>query len=73
MAHPFEKILETALKRSTADENLVLIEAEKILAKGYAALEIHSVLVKIRQGLVLDDDERVVNEAVEEFSRHLDS
>jgi len=73
MAHPFEKIFETALKRSTSDENMVLIEAEKILAKGYAASEIYSVLVKLKQSLVLDADERIVSEAAEEFNRHIGS
>lgn len=72
MAHPFEKIFETALKRSTPEENAVLIEAEKILKKGYAPAEIFTVLTKLKQSLVLDEDERIVAEAVEEFSRHLD-
>ena len=73
MAHPFEKIFETALKRSTPEENFVLEEAEKILKKGYTATEIYSVLKKLKQSLVLDEDERILAEAVEEFSRHLDS
>lgn len=72
MAHPFEKIFENALKKSTPEENEVLIEAEKILQKGYSVGEIYSVLTKLKQSLVQDADERIVAEAVEEFSRHLD-
>ena len=72
MAHPFEKIFENALKRSTSEENEVLIEAEKILKKGYSVGEIYSVLTKLQQSLILDADENIVREAVEEFSRHLD-
>ncbi len=72
MAHPFEKIFETALKKSTSEENVVLIEAEKILKKGYDKAEIYTVLKKLQQSLILDTDERIVAEAVEEFGRHLD-
>lgn len=72
MAHPFEKIFDTALKKSTEDENLVLDEAEKILKKGYSPSEIYVVLKKLHHSLVLDADERIVGEALEEFSRHLD-
>jgi hypothetical protein len=72
MAHPFEKIFESALKKSTPEENEVLVEAEKILKKGYSHAEIYAVLVKLKQSLVLDADERIVGEAVEEFGRHFD-
>ena len=72
MAHPFEKIFEAALKKSTLEENLVLMEAEKILKKGYSPIEIFAVLTKLKQSLVLDADEHIVGEAAEEFSRHLD-
>ncbi len=71
MAHPFEKMFETALKRSTEDDNLVLLEAEKLLKKGYSVDEIHTVLVKLKNSLIEDADVAILKEAVEEFSRHL--
>ena len=72
MAHPFQKMFETALERSTPEENEVLAEAEKLKEKGYSPEEIYSVLKKFRIGLIDDDESDIVSEAVVEFSRYVD-
>lgn len=72
MAHPFTKMFDTALRGSTLLDNRVLIEAEKLLAKGYAGKEIYSVLVKLQKTLIDKTEATIVAEAVEEFSRHGD-
>ena len=70
MAHPFEKLFELALKKSTREENYVLNEAEKLKEKGYPVDEIYTVLKKLRNSLIQDADVEIVTEATEEFSRH---
>lgn len=71
MAHPFSKLFDAALRRSTPEDNQVLKEAEQLRAKGYSAQEIYEVLVKMRQELVRDEDHEVAREAAEEMSRYL--
>lgn len=71
MAHPFSKLFDAALKKSTPTDNQLLKEAELLKAKGYGVEEIHSVLVKMRQELVRDEDYEVAREAAEEMSRYL--
>jgi len=71
MAHPFSKILETALKKSSPEDNFVLDEAEKLKKKGYSVREIYTVLRKLHASLVADADAEIVGEAVEEFSRYI--
>ena len=70
MAHPFEKLFELALKKSTREENYVLNEAEKLKEKGYPVDEIYTVLKKLQNSLIQDADVEIVTEATEEFSRH---
>lgn len=70
MAHPFTKIFETALKKSTEDDNLVLVEAEKLQEKGYSTREIYDVLLKLQQGLIDDTESEIVREAAEEFAEY---
>ncbi len=72
MAHPFLKLFDAALRRSTPDDNQVLVEAELLRAKGYGVEEIHAVLLKMQQELVRDEDHEVAKEAAEEMSRYLD-
>lgn len=72
MGHPFSKLFDAALRRSTQDDNQVLKEAELLRAKGYGVEEIHSVLVKMRQELIRDEDHEIAREAAEEMSRYLD-
>ncbi len=72
MAHPFTKMFDTALKKSTVLDNVVLLEAEKLKAKGYSENEIYSVLVKLQKSLIDNTESEIVAEAVEEFSRYID-
>ena len=72
MSHPFSKMLELALKKSTPDENYVLAEAEKLMEKGYTAVEIFGVLGQLHKSLVSDRDRDILAEAVEEFSRYIE-
>jgi hypothetical protein len=72
MAHPFEKIFEKAIAKSRGDENHVLGEAEKLMGNGYAPKEIYDVLRKLKQSLIVEAEEKIVGEAVEEFSQYVD-
>lgn len=72
MAHPFTKMFDTALRNSTELDNRVLLEAEKLLKKGYAPSEIYTVLVKLQKSLIDKVEAAIVAEAVEEFSRFVD-
>lgn len=67
MSHPFTKMFENALRKSTPLDNLVLVEAEKLRDKGYSENEIYTVLVKLQKGLIDKDESEIVKEAVEEF------
>jgi hypothetical protein len=70
MTHPFSKMFETALKKSTPEDNYVLDEAEKLKKKGYSVEEIYTVLKKLHGSLILDEDREILFEALEEFSRY---
>jgi Holliday junction resolvasome RuvABC DNA-binding subunit len=67
MAHPFTKMFEKALKKSTDAENLVFKEAERILKKGYSEAEVFAVLEKLQKSLIDEKDEAVIREALEEL------
>lgn len=68
MAHPFAKIFERALKKRVLDgENAVLIEAEKIIKKGYSASEVIEVLEKLLVGRIDEQDVVVLDEALLEL------
>lgn len=71
MAHPFVKIFDQALKKSSADDNQVLIEAEKIIKKGYSVTEVYGVLTKLQKSLIDQSEGEIVSEAAEEISRYL--
>lgn len=72
MAHPFAKMFDKALKKSSAEQNEVLNVAEKLREKGYRAEEIAGVLKKLQKSLIDKTEAEIVGEAEEEFSRHLD-
>ena len=72
MSHPFEKMFDRAIKKSTPLDNAVLNEAEKLREKGYSPEEITTVLRKLHKSLIDKDEAEVVGEAVEEFSRYVD-
>lgn len=73
MAHPFMKMFDKALKKSTELDNEVLVVAEKLREKGYSSEEIGSVLKKLHKSLIQPEDSEIVGEALEEFSQYLES
>jgi hypothetical protein len=73
MAHPFTKMFDTALRHSTPLDNRVLVEAEKLKDKGYSVDEIYTVLVKLQKSLIDKTESEIVAEAVEEFSRFVET
>lgn len=66
MSHPFEKLFDTALRKSTENDNLVTKEAQKLLEKGYSEKEVCGVLLKLEKSLIEPKDEMLVREAREE-------
>lgn len=71
MGHPFEKLFEAALRRSTPMDNQVLVEAEKLKNRGYRATEIYEVLERFRKGRIDESESEIADEAAEEFERHV--
>lgn len=71
MAHPFEKMFDKALAKSTEFDNAVLTEAEKLLEKGYSGFEIGGVLSKLERSLIDRKEAEIVREALEEFKQYL--
>jgi hypothetical protein len=71
MTHPFEKMFEKALRKSTTDENLVLEQAEDLRQKGYSVEEIYSVLTHLRDALIQDKDRSILVETCDEFEKYL--
>jgi len=71
MAHPFTRMFDQALKQSSVDDNQVLVEAEKIIKKGYSATEVFTVLTKLQKSLIDATEAEIVGEAAEEVSRYL--
>jgi DNA-binding transcriptional MerR regulator len=72
MSHPFTKMFDAALKKSTDQDNLVLETAEKLKEKGYRIEEIHEVLHAFHKSLIDPKDIRIAKEALEEFSTYLE-
>ncbi|NCN52560.1 hypothetical protein GW943_02005 [Candidatus Parcubacteria bacterium] len=70
MGHPFAKMFETALSKSTPTDNAVLTEAMRLLGKGYSPEEIFSVLERMSHGRLDDDETEILVEAVEEFETY---
>ena len=66
MAHPFERMFEKALKKSSADDNLVSKEARNLIGKGYKREEVCAVLIQLKKSLIAPADELVIQEAYEE-------
>lgn len=63
MAHPFEKMFDAALKKSTPELNVVEKEARKILEKGYRQEEICAVLLKLEKSLIDDREIEIIHDA----------
>lgn len=66
MAHPFEKLFDSALRKSTEDDNLVGKKAAELVEKGYSQAEVCGVLLKLEKSLIDDNLARTVREAREE-------
>lgn len=64
MAHPFTKLFERALKKSSESDNYVLKEAQKLFEKGYPRDEVCDVLEKLAQGLIDDRESAIVHDAL---------
>lgn len=73
MAHPFSKMFEKALKKSTSDENLVLKEAQKLLKMGYSTEEVFGVLTKLEKSLIQDADVAIIRDTLEELTEEYGS
>lgn len=67
MASPFEKMLNKALAKSSATENILLREAQKIISKGYPETEIIEILKRYKDGLIDKTEVLIVTEALEEI------
>lgn len=67
MAHPFEKLFEAALRKSTPERNLVFEKAEALIEDGYSSEEVYDVLDRYRKALLDPKDEAVLDEAIEAF------
>jgi transcriptional regulator len=72
MAHPFEKMFEAGIKKSTEFDNGVLAEALKLREKGYSGEEIAQVLRRLQAGLIDKAEVALVAEAYEEFAQYLE-
>jgi hypothetical protein len=72
MAHPFEKMFDKALSKSSPEHNEVLVVAEKIKEKGYSVEEISAVLKKLQKSHIQKEDIEIFDEALEEFSEYLE-
>lgn len=68
MSHPFEKLFEKALKKSTLDENLVLEKALELRGKGYSFSEIQTVLHSLQKSLIDEKEEEIVMEALTSYN-----
>ncbi len=71
MAHPWQKLFNKALRKSTPDENRVLEEAQALRAKNYSPQEIYDVLAHLRDALIQDKDRNILVEACDEFEKYL--
>lgn len=66
MKHPFTKLLETALAKSSSEDNLLTREVEKILEKGYSEKELYSVLLHMKKGRLDDGEVALIEETLKE-------
>jgi hypothetical protein len=52
MTHPFIKLFDAALKKSTAEDNAVYRVAAGLIAKGYRRSEVVECLVRLEKSLI---------------------
>lgn len=65
MAHPFLKLFDSALTKSTVSDNLVTKKAQELIDQGYPKTEVCGVLEKLAQSLIDAQSEGIVREAHE--------
>ncbi len=65
MAHPFIKLFDKALRKSTTDDNEVLRVAEGLIEKGYRPAEVLECLERLEKSLIDPKESAVVAEARE--------
>ncbi len=67
MVSPFEKLLNKALSKSSAEENLLLKEARKIIDRGYPETEIIEILERYKKSLIDAHEIQIVSDTLEEL------
>ena len=72
MAHPFLKMFDKALAKSTPEINAVYGVAEMLREKGYSPKEVFAVLTKLHASLIDESEAAIVAEALTEFSQYVD-
>lgn len=72
MPHPFMKMFERALAKSTVGDDVVYKQALKLKDKGYSPDEIYRVLTTLKNGMIADTDKEILTDAVEKFSEFVD-
>lgn len=65
MAHPFIKLFDKALKKSSVDDNDVLRVASGLIEKGYRPAEVLECLVRLEKSLIDPAEATVVKDARE--------
>ncbi len=65
MAHPFIKLFDAALKKSTPEDNAVYRVAAGLIEKGYRPAEVLECLVRLEKSLLDPAEAAVVAEARE--------
>ncbi len=68
MHHPFEKLFDDALRKSTDGENLIADVAFDLKGKGYQPSEIYLALRHFEHGLIQDRDIALAKAALEELA-----
>jgi hypothetical protein len=67
MAHPFAKMFETALNKSSLIDNCVIDEAQKLIDRGYARSEVCNVLTALYHGRIDSTQSLILKDACEEI------
>jgi hypothetical protein len=69
--HPFMRLFEDALYKSTKDENVLLERAEYLRDAGYDPQEVRDVLLRFKGTLLIKEDSEIVKDALDVFSEDL--
>lgn len=69
MKHPFEKIFDDALRKSTGEDNRLTRALEELLEKGYQEDEVFRALTHFSKGLIDANEERIVADTMHTLER----